>query len=329
MSPPPSIGRVLRRRLLWGLVTLWGITVVTFALSRLAPGGPADVLLSEAFRSGARVDDAHREQIERTFGLDRSLPAQYADWLSRSLRLDFGRSLSDGESVRTKVGRAAGVTIRLQALSLALVFGLALPLGVWAARRRGTLREQALSLSLVLVYSIPAFVAASFLLWCFPELPSYGHESMDATDEGGLAALVDALRHLTLPALCLAAAGVVVVSRYVREGVLEASQQDFVRAVRARGISESRILWRHVVRNGLIPVATLIGFVFPALVGGSVVVEQVFSIPGLGLLMFDAIGSRDYPTVMAIATLTGVATLVGFLVSDLLYVVLDPRIRLS
>ena len=329
MRPAAGIAPYLVQRVIGGLVTLWGITVVTFLLSRLAPGGPADAVLTEAFLAGERVDAAHAAEVEKVFGLDRPWPEQYVDWLGRSLRLDFGNSLADGESVRTKVGRAAGVSLVLQAVTLAVVFGLALPLGLWSALRRGSRRERGVGGLLLLLYSIPSFVLAAALLWYFESLPAYGYESLDEGSRQGWAALTDRARHLFLPVCCLAAGGVVVVSRYTRSGMLDALHQGFVRAARARGLREHVVVLRHVVRNGLVPVVTLLGFAFPALLSGSVIVEQIFSIPGLGTAMFDAIDRRDYPTVMAISTLTGVATLVGFLIADLAYLVLDPRIRLD
>jgi len=335
-SERTTVKRYLLRRLLWSLVTLWGISVVTFLVSRLAPGGPLDSYAAAAHQSGGSLGAEDLQQMERILGLDRSLPVQYGIWLRRSVTLDFGRSLVDGrEPVRTLLGRALAVSLPLQLAAICLIYLVGVPVGVWLAVHAGKVRERLAGLALFFLYSMPSFLLASLLIYTLCSghpwrwFKPFGLRSLDAGDMGAFASFVDLLRHAILPVVCLAYAGWAVVARYTRAGLREELGQDYIRAARSRGLPEHRVLYGHALRTGILPVVTLFGNVFPALLGGSVVIETLFSIQGMGSLAFHSVMAHDYPTVMALSVVVGAATLLGFLVSDLLTLWLDPRVRLS
>jgi peptide/nickel transport system permease protein len=298
------VSRALRRLALVP-PTLLGITLVTFALVHLAPGDPA------ALRAG--VGRGVTEQViaenRRLAGLDRPLLPRYASWLGRSARLDFGASLVDGRPVRARVGEALPRTALLALAAALLAFGVAVPLGAFAARRDGTRVAAALEAGLAILYGLPSVAMALLLLRAGAP---YGGEGMGA---------------LLAPAACLALPSSVTLARYQRGALLEVLHADFIRTARAKGASERAVLFGHALRNALLPMVTLLGAQVPALLSGSVVVEQVFGVRGLGLLGYQAVLARDYPTLMALTTLGALFTLGGVLVADAAYGLLDPRLR--
>ncbi len=320
------MGAYVLRRLLLTLPTFLGITFVTFILLRLAPGDPLAMMESPGLSGEAR--DALREHL----GLNRPAAVEYVRWLGRVVTLDFGTSSQDGRSVLAKISEALPKTLLLSTLALALGYLIAVPLGVFAAVRRGTLGERLLTVLLFALYSLPSFWVAVMLLllFCRPQtldwFPMQGLTSDGFASLGVFGKLKDLLWHLVLPVACLTYASLATVSRFLRAGMLEVIRQDFIRTARAKGLSERAVVFRHALRNSLLPLVTLIGTALPALVGGSVVVEQIFGIPGMGLLAFQAILSRDYPMVMGITTLVALLTLLSLLGADLLYALVDPRI---
>jgi peptide/nickel transport system permease protein len=323
----------LSRRLLLALPTLLGLTIVTFLLSRLAPGGPLTDLLGA--EEGRALTREQLETTERLLGLDRPLHEQYLSWLGRFARLDFGESLlPDHRPVREKIVAAFGVSVALQAAAVLLMYGLGIPLGILGAAREGSRFDRLLGAGLFLLHSMPTLLLGAVLIALFcsgplASLPMTGLSTPGLRPGSSGEALADLLRHAALPVTCLALAGLAGVARYARAGVLEALRQPYIQAARARGLPERRVLARHALRNGILPVVTMFASAFPSLVGGSVAVETLFSIPGLGRLSTDSILTRDYPTVMALSVIVGVATLLGFLVTDLLYVALRRRTELS
>lgn len=314
--------RYLLRRLLQMVPTFLGITVLTFCIAHLAPGDPLQL-----------DPESARSMAVRAAPPDEPLPVQYVRWLSRVVRFDFGRSLADQRPVSDKLAEAMPLTLLISFLALLLAYSLAIPLGVYQAARPRSLVSRALSTLLFIAYSVPAFwVAVLMLLFLTggrgPELfPFEGLHSKDASLYSGARWLADAAWHLVLPVVCLAYATLAVVSRQVRASMNEALAQDYVKAARARGIGRRSILFRHALRNSLLPVITMLSVSLPHLIGGSIVVERAFGIPGMGSLAFEAIGQRDYPVVMAVATLSAVVTMLAVLAADLLYAVADPRIR--
>jgi peptide/nickel transport system permease protein len=322
----------LLRRLLLCVPTLVGLSLVTFLLSRLAPGGPFSSLLDS--HSQARVSPQEIEAMQHLLGLDRPLPAQYLEWLRRFATLDFGTTLGIApEPVAAKVGAALQVTFWLQLASVTLMLGIGVPLGVWCAARAGTRREKATGALLFLLHSAPLLLLGTLLmkLLCVGPLrllPMIGLRSPDAPDHG-LAGALDLVRHAALPVACIALAGLPGIARYARAGMLDELARPFMVAAAARGIPEWRRLFVHALRGGILPIVALLGQIVPFLVVGSVTVEKLFSLPGMGQLAADAILARDYPTVMAVSVVVGVAAMAGFLLADVVQALLDRRVRIA
>jgi peptide/nickel transport system permease protein len=323
------VERLIVRRLLLCLPTLFGITLVAFALSRLAPGGPLTALLDPG--EGVVVPREQVAAAEKALGFDRPLHEQYLDWLGGALRLDFGESLQPGHrAVTTRIAEAAQVSVALQAVAALLIYALGIPLGIWCAARAGRRAERVVGESLFVLHAMPSAVIGTLLIALFctgllGRLPLVGLTTPGAPPEGAFARALDVARHAVLPIACLVLGGVTAVVRYARAGMLEALRQPWIAAARARGLPERRVLLVHALRSGVLPLVTLLGYLFPWLVSGSVVVENVFALPGLGRLTVEAVMTRDYPTVMALSLLAGVATLLGFVLSDLLHAKLRRR----
>ncbi len=284
--------------------TLLGISLVTFLLVHLAPGDPAALRAGLGHGVTAEVIAENRALA----GLDRPLLPRYGAWLGRSARLDFGVSLVDGRPVRARIAEALPATALLALGAALLAFGAAVPLGVFSARRDGTRAASLLEVALAIAYGFPSLALALLLLRAGAP---YGG--------GGVALLA--------PATCLALPSMVTLSRYQRGALLGVLHADFVRTARAKGASERAVLWVHALRNALIPMVTLLGAQVPALLSGSVIVERVFGVRGLGMLGYEALLARDYPTLMALATLGALFTLGGVLLADGACALVDPRLR--
>jgi peptide/nickel transport system permease protein len=325
--------RYVLRRLLLMVPTFFGITVLTFALLKLAPGDPlavaADVV--ESAPSGTDAVEARR----RLRGLDRPIWEQYARWVGRVAMLDFGRSLQDGRPVIEKIGKALPRTLLLTSLALLVSYLFAIPVGAYAAAKRNSLADRLIALASFALYSMPAFwIAVLLLLYLATDrgvtwFPLQGLTSPGFESFGLGRKILDLGWHLVLPVLALSCTSFALVSRTVRGGMIEVLRQDFVRTARAKGLPERAVVYRHALRNALLPIVTMVGLMLPYLVGGTVIVEQIFGIPGMGLLAFEAVRARDDAMVMGLTTLVALLTLVSMLVSDLLYAVVDPRIELE
>ena len=320
------------RRLLLLFPTLLGITLLTFFLIRLAPGNAA-LLKGGGSENGARAMTAEqREQTIKLYGLDKPPYIAYLDWLGKVVRLDFGESFKDHRPVSAKIGERLGLTISLAGSALVLSYLIAVPLGVAAALKRGQVVDRTISFVVFVLYSIPSFVAALLLILFVAGgdyldlLPMYGINSINESAMGNFQWLGDRLLHMILPVFCLTYASLASISRYARVSMLEALGQDFVRTARAKGLSERLVIFRHALRNALIPIITVFALELPVLIGGAVIVESIFTLPGMGQLMLQALEARDEPVIMGITTLAAVVTLFGYLMADILYVVVDPRI---
>jgi peptide/nickel transport system permease protein len=318
------------KRVLLIIPTLFGISVISFLIIHLAPGDPTSVKFGDDFTGG------DPEQIIREtralYGLDQPLHIQYASWLKRILTFDFGYSLRDHRPVIDKLKERIPVSVMLTGISLVVAYLLAIPLGVYSATRRHTPMERLTTVLLFALYSLPNFWVATMAIvylgggdfWNV--FPVYGLQSSGAEDWPWRLRIQDRILHLILPAACMSYYSLAVISRYMRTSMLEVIGQDFIRTARAKGLSERLVIYRHALRNSLIPLVTLMAELLPALIGGSVVIETLFSIPGMGALSYEAVFSRDYPLLMAIFTLSALVTLVGVLISDFLYTLVDPRI---
>ena len=317
---------LILKKCLQGAALFFGITLISFAVIHLAPGSPVS-----GSEMNPAVSQEAREKLTRLYGLDRPLEAQYFEWLSRMIRFDFGEALTDGEKVSVKIMRAVPITLGVNGISLFLAFFFGIPAGVWMAWRAGSKRERFLGALFLGFYSMPGFWIAMLLMSFFAVrvhlFPLSGFHSLFYEEMPFWRRWLDAAAHLILPVLVLTLSGAAVVSRYVRSSMRDVLGQGFIRATRAKGLSERHVLMNHALRNALLPVITLVGLSVPALLGGSVVLESIFALPGMGRLFFNAVFQRDYPVVMGVLVLGAVLTLAGNALADLAYAFADPRIR--
>ena len=323
------------KRILLMIPSFLGITVMTFLIIQLAPGNPVSLKLQQMGGEGIRTETVSREVIEQTkklYGLDKPFYIQYGLWLKRVITLDFGESYKDHRLVMAKIREALPVTLLLNVISIFLIYLISIPIGVYSAVSPDSLLDKLTTLFLFFLYSLPSFWVAMMLIIYLAGgehlniFPMVGIISVGAEQLSWMGKMGNVLWHLVLPVTILTYGGLAFMSRFSRSQVLEVIRQDYIRTARAKGLSDRTVIYKHALRNSLIPMITLMGTLLPGLIGGSVIVEQIFSIPGMGKLGFEAVLSRDYPTVMAIAAIEAVLTLISLLVSDLLYVVVDPRI---
>ncbi len=329
-----TLGQYISRRLLLIIPTFLGITLITFMVIQLSPGNPAAMKVRMG-EQGFLGDDMTREIVEQTralYGLDKPIWTRYGIWLKQVVTLDFGNSYKDHRPVMDKIAERLPITIELNLISIFLVYLIAIPVGVYSAVRQGSLTDRITTVVLFILYSLPNFWVAVLLIMFlgggdFLDIfPIYGIASSGMAGAPLLARISDHLWHIVLPVFCLTYGGLAALSRYQRAGMLEVIRQDYIRTARAKGLSEKVVVFKHALRNSLIPIVTLMGYLLPGMFGGSVIIENIFSIPGMGQLGFEAVLSRDYPVVLAIATISAFLTLIGILISDLLYVWVDPRI---
>jgi peptide/nickel transport system permease protein len=313
----------LLRRLLAVLPTLLGITLIAFAILNLLPTDP----LLTWTEAGVPVSAEAQARLRDALGSDRGGVARYGDWLLGLLRFDLGRSLRDGRPVATVIGEALPWTLLLNLSAMLAIYGLGLPLGLAGARHPGRPTDRLVRAALLLLFVLPPFAAGLLLQRLFAvRLGVLPLQGTGAGETGGLAGAFDVARHLVLPALCLALAGWAYTARFARAAFRTLFPADTVSAARARGLGGLRLA-RHFAPMAMLPFVSLLGAIVPALVAGSVVVEEVFSWPGLGRLLLRAVEGRDYPVVLALVLISAVTVLAGQLLVDLLYPVLDPRLR--
>jgi len=321
------LGRQLVRRLASGSLTLLLVSVLVFALIHVAPGDP----LAGAADAPRELSEATRAELIRIYHLDEPLHVRYLFWLRDLAHGDLGRSFHDRRPVTEKIAERLGITLTLNALALGLMVLLAVPLGAAAAWRRGSAVDRLTGLGTYVLYAIPAFWAGLVLQVVFSVqldwLPLAGLHSDGVEYLAPVSRFVDRIAHLILPVSCLTYGGLAFLSRFVRTTLIESTGGENATAARARGLSGLALLWRHGFRLAAVPMLTLAGLLLPALVGGSVIVETIFAIPGLGGLFVDAAFQRDFPVLMALTLLSGVFTLAGIVAADLGYAIVDPRIR--
>lgn len=268
---------------------------------------------------------------------DRKTPVwkRYGTWLWKTVRLDFDRSFISDEKVMDMIADRLPVTIWLNVMAIFIIYSIAVPIGVLSAVKRGKAFDRGASLTVFLLWSLPNFWFATLLIQFFSSpnhwdiFPSVGLSSQNANELSFLQGIGDLAAHLVLPAIVLTYAGFAGLSQYMRTSVLETISQDFIRTARAKGLSERVVVYKHALRNSLITLVTIVGTMLPGMIGGSVIVERIFTIDGMGYMGFEAIQQRDYPVIMAVTTMSAVLTLIGMLVSDILYAVVDPRISHS
>lgn len=311
------------------VITLIGITLLTFGIMHLAPGDPTDLQTT----MNPQVSAQAKENLKKLYGFDRPLHIQYLDWLRRFLTLDFGESYVDQEPVSEKIIGRLPITITINLLSLLVILTISFPIGILSATKQYSWFDKATTLFVFAGFSIPSFWLALLLMLFFGVyvgwLPISGYQSLTVADMPFSERIIDWARHLILPVLTLSLISLAGYSRYLRSEMLEVIRQDYIRTARAKGLSEGAVIYKHALRNALIPVVTLLGLELPSLIGGSVIVEAIFAIPGMGKLFYDSVLARDYSVIMGLTVFGAVLTLIGNILADLSYVWLNPRVRLS
>jgi peptide/nickel transport system permease protein len=322
--------RYILRRLLLSIPLLVGISLVSFLMMHMAPGGP----IGSAMDMNPKATAESRARLQSYYGLDQPLHVQYGRWLARMATLDFGESFSpDGRPVSEKIRERIPITLTINVFSMTLIFLVAIPVGVYSAVRKGSLFDRISTVTVFTGFAIPTFWLALLLMILFGVklgwLPISGISSLEYDSLGPAGKLADRARHLALPVLLAAFGGLAGMSRYMRSNMLEVIRQDYVATARAKGLPEGKVVFRHAMRNALLPVITILGLSVPDLLGGSVIFETIFAIPGMGQLFYQGVMSRDYPLIMGILTIGAFLTLLGNLLADVGYALADPRIRQS
>lgn len=325
-----ALAKRLLLKTLWVAVVFLGITCVSFAVIHLAPGSPTDMETTLNPLATAET----RARLQALYGLDRPLHVQYLDWLGKLARLDFGNSLSgDRRPVWDRIKERLPLTISMNLASLILTLAVAVPIGVASARRQGGLFDRAATVFVFIGFAMPGFWLALLLMLYFGIhlgwLPISGLTSMDYARLGPWDKLIDLARHLALPIFIYTFGSLAGMSRFMRSAMLEVLRQDYILTARAKGLSEFSVIYKHALRNALLPVITILGLSVPGLIGGSVIIESIFALPGLGQLFYQSVMARDYPLIMGNLVLGAVLTLAGNLLADAGYALADPRIRLG
>jgi peptide/nickel transport system permease protein len=319
------------RRLVLAIPLLLGITFISFMIIHLAPGDPTEVLVGDQRADAA----AHTRQIlQEAYGLDKPLHIQYWNWLSRLVRLDFGRSFSpDGRLVLAKIAERLPVTLLLNVVEMLLIVAIAVPIGVLSATRQYSAFDKVTTVFVFVGFATPDFWLALLLMILFGVqlgwLPISGLRSLNWEYLSFWGQQTDFLAHLIVPIVVATFGGLAGFSRYMRQSMLEVVRQDYIQTARAKGLVERVVIGKHALRNAMLPIVTILGLSLPGLIGGSVIVESIFAIPGMGQLMVQAVFERDYPVIMGNLVIVAVITLIANLLADLSYGLVDPRIRVG
>lgn len=319
--------RFLVRRILGLIPLLIGISLISFVVIHLAPGEPA-VIQGEM---GKRSTSELRQQFREIYGLDKPLHEQYFSWLGRMVRLDFGLAMTtDRQPVMEKISEKLPVTILLNVVTLVVIFLVSIPLGVAAAVHKDKLFDKVSTVGVFIGFATPSFWLALILMLVFGVwlgwLPISGLTSLNYDELGPIGKVSDVARHLVLPVIASTFGAFAYNSRIIRGSMLEVIRQDYITTARAKGLSERTVLYKHALRNALLPMVTILGLSLPDLIGGSVIMETIFALPGMGRLFYSSVMMRDYTTIMGILTIGAFLTLIGNLLADVLYTIVDPRI---
>ncbi len=316
------------KRLLLSFPLLIGITIISFSVIHLAPGEPTDMQVE----LNPKVSLQAKQRLRQLYGLDKPLHTQYWDWLKRIFKLDFGYSFApDGRPVWDKISERIGITLLINVLSLLLILCAAIPIGVLSATRQYSVFDKISTVFVFIGFATPTFWLALLLMILFGVqlgwLPISGLRSLNYEYLSFGNQILDQVKHLILPVFLSAFGGLAGLSRYTRANMLEVIRQDYITTARAKGLSERVVIYKHALRNALLPIITILGLSLPALIGGSVIFESIFAIPGMGQLFWQSVMSRDYPVIMGILVIGAVLTLLGNLLADLSYSLADPRIK--
>ncbi|WBF68568.1 ABC transporter permease [Desulfovibrio subterraneus] len=328
---PTALRGLLKRvfiKLGWMLLVLWGITIISFWVIHLAPGSPTDLQTS----MNPLVGQEARLRLEKLYGLDKPLHIQYINWLERLVRLDFGRSMSgDYRPVWDKIKERLPLTVGMNVASMVLTLLIAVPIGVAAAYYQGRWFDSISAVFVFIGFAMPGFWLALLMMLYFgihlQWLPISGLTSLDYNSLTPLGKLLDIAKHMAMPIFIYTFGSLAGMSRFMRSSMLEVLRQDYILTARAKGLPLRTVIFKHALRNALLPVITILGLSVPGLIGGSVIIESIFALPGLGQLFYTAVMARDYPMIMGNLVLGAVLTLAGNMLADLCYGMADPRIR--
>jgi len=319
--------RYLLKRLAYAVPLILGLLTATFLIVRMAPGDPTSLYIDRD------TDPAYAEHLRATLGLDQPIHIQYARWLMNAAKGDFGISFAKHAPVSRILFEAIPRTLLLAGAALLVNFLLGIAIGVATALKRGTRFDRGVNAAALFVYSIPEFWLGLMLILTLslavPIFPASGMKSPLADYLPWYSYILDVLHHMVLPVAVLGVASAAATARYVRGSMLDVIHQDYIRAARAKGLSEIVVIGKHALKNAMLPIITLFGLSFPFLLGGAVIVETVFAWPGMGKITVDAIFMRDYPVIIGSTMISGVMVVMGNLLADTLYAVFDPRIRLG
>lgn len=326
----------LVKRLIEMIPTLFGITLISFFIIHLAPGKPTDIFTE----LNPKITPEARERLEKYYGLDKPVIVQYGKWLGRVIRLDFGDSFSSDrrpviekiwDEKRPLIERRLFITFMINLISMVIILLVAIPIGISSATRQNSLYDKITTTVVFIGFAVPSFWLALLLMILFgvhlhwlpiSQLKSMNYDSLSLTGK-----IWDLIKHLSLPIFVSAFTGLAADSRFMRGSMLEVIRQDYVTVARAKGLPDRTVIYKHAFRNALLPIITLIGLSVGSLIGGSVIFENIFGIPGMGQLFYMSVMTRDYPMVMCILTIGAVLTLLGNLMADIGYMIADPRIR--
>ncbi len=313
------------RRVLLFIPMLLALSIVVFALAKAAPGDPFSGKMLDP-----NINPEVYEQQREELGLNKPVPAQYMDWISRFAQGEFGESIAfNGRSVQSLIVERFGNTVRLGIFALFLTLIVSIPIGIYSARKPYSPLDYAATTFGFMGLAIPNFFFGLVVIYIFAIklgwFPAQG--TISGPGMSGMDEFLSRIHHLILPGITLGLAGTATYMRYMRSEILDVLDSDYVRTARAKGMSERNVLYKHTLRNALIPIITLMGFELGTLLGGAIITEQVFNFPGLGTLFISSVVNRDYPVVMAITLFLGVAILIGNLLADIFYSIVDPRIR--
>lgn len=332
--------KYLIKRVLWMIPLLIGISLISFFIMHLAPG---DITSNES-AFNPKASEESRQKLREMYNLDKPVIVQYGLWLKRMATLDFGKSFAshqkpvfwqttdkDGNVTKGLIQEALPITLMINILGLAITLILSIPLGIIAARKYLGWQDRSITLFNFIGFSIPGFWLSLLLMYWlgvvnnwFPisGLHSLNYESLDTWGK-----IKDSLSHLFLPVIIPSITGLAGITLFVKNGMLDVLHQDYITTARAKGLAENKIIYKHALRNALLPLITIVGLSIPGLIGGSVIAETIFAIPGMGKLFYDAVLMRDFPVVMGILTIGSALTLIGNLIADVMYAWADPRVR--
>ena len=332
--------KYLIKRVLWMIPLLIGISLISFFIMHLAPG---DITNNEA-SFNPKASEESRQKLRELYNLDKPVIVQYGLWLKRMGTLDFGNSFAshqkpvfwqttdkDGNVTKGMIQEALPITLMINILGLIITLTLAIPLGILAARKYTLWQDKSITLFNFIGFSIPGFWLSLLLMYWLgvmnnwlpiSGLHSINYESLDTWSK-----IKDSISHLILPVIIPSVTGLAGITLFVKNGMLDVFHQDYITTARAKGLSEHKVVYTHALRNALLPLITIIGLSIPGLIGGSVIAETIFAIPGMGKLFFDSVLMRDFPVIMGILTIGSTLTLVGNLLADLAYAWADPRVR--